>query len=120
MALEAAVRTRWPSAGDVLVADVVDLHKVPSMFRRVAEGVLQKEHRQAVDALSPGLDPYDHVVLLPDWNGAVAKALGLEDPTQQLGWAVINPAGEVLAAASGSGTDSSLIQAIETAFGRHL
>lgn len=110
--VEAAVRERWPSAADVLVAHVVDLHKVPSMFRRVAEGIMTKEHQQAVEALPAGYDPYDHVVILPDWRGAVASTLGLEDPTKQLGWAVLNPAGTVLAI--GDVTDvPRLLEALE-------
>src|SRR5262245_15895900 len=48
---EAAVRERWQAATDVLVANLIDLHKVPGMFRKIAEGVLSNEHRKAVEAL---------------------------------------------------------------------
>src|SRR5262245_29164885 len=78
-AIEKAARARWPNAKDLLVAYLVDLHKVPGIFRKVAEGILNGEHKKAVAALPPDSDPYDEVVILPDWAGAVAKALTLEE-----------------------------------------
>lgn len=109
--IEDAVRERWPSAADVLVAHAVDLRKVLSMFRRIAEGILAKEYQKAVEALPAGQDPHDYVVILPDWQGTVAPALGLEDPTKQLGWAALSPAGVALA--TGAGPDiSRLIEAL--------
>ena len=41
-----------PDAQDVLIVDVVDLRKLPGMFRKVAEGVLSAEHKKAVEALA--------------------------------------------------------------------
>jgi hypothetical protein len=95
-AIEDVVRERWPLASDLLVAHVVDLHKVPSLFRSVAERMLAAEHSKASDALQPGLLAYDYVVILPDWQGAVAPALGHDDPAARHGWAVLSAVGEVI------------------------
>jgi len=106
--VEAAVRERWPSPKDVLVAHVVDLHKVPGLFRKVAEGILAGEHKKAVEGLIPGQDPYDHVVILPDWDGALAPALALDDLSKTLAVVVLDDCGCLL------GTDQGPDPATET------
>ena len=92
--IEALVRRRWPKATEVLVVDIVDLRKVPRMFRRIAESVLASEHKKAVEALATGLSAFDYVVVVADWQGEVAKAFGL-DPAMALGGVVITAAGAV-------------------------
>ena len=87
-AIEAAVREAYP-ASQVLVAHVIDLHTVPSMFRGVARSILNAEYAKAVDALPPGETAEDYVVILPDWDAAFVTALGLADVTKQLGVAVL-------------------------------
>jgi hypothetical protein len=94
--IEDAVRELYPRAADVLVAHVIDLHKVPSLFRKVAEGVLASEYKKAVEALREGQEPADYVVMLPDWQGEFAPAFNLPDPSAQIGGAVISPDGDVM------------------------
>jgi hypothetical protein len=118
-AIEQAVRECWSSPSDVLVAHVVDLHKVPSIFRRIAEGILAKEHQQAVEALSEGQDSFDHVIILPDWQGAVATALGLEDPSKQHGWAVLSAAGQLVDTGNAPLDGARLLEAVERALLLH-
>src|SRR5262249_46646555 len=67
-AVEKAGRARWTNPKELLGAYVVDLHKVPGIFRKVAEGILNEEHKKAAAALPPTSDPYDEVVILPDWD----------------------------------------------------
>ena len=91
-AIEAAVRERY-NAAHVLVAHVIDLHTVPRMFHAVARNILIAEYEKAVAALPPGETAEDHVVILPDWDGAFVAALGLDDVTKRLGVAVFGPDG---------------------------
>jgi hypothetical protein len=113
--IEDAVRDLYPRAGDVLVAHVIDLHKLPSLFRKVAEGVLASEYKKAVAALRDGQAPEDYVVMLPDWQGEVAKAFNLPDPSTQIGGAVISPDGNVMG--TYVGTDASnVLMLIDYAF----
>jgi hypothetical protein len=95
-AIENATRERYPAADQLLVAHVVDLHKVPSLLRKVAEGVLSSEHKKAVANLPPGAVPDDHVIILPDWKGDAVRTLGLEDATRVVGLALIDRTGQVV------------------------
>jgi hypothetical protein len=110
--VEAAVRQRWPSATDVLVAYVVDLRKVPSLFRKVAEGMLASEYKKAVEALEPGQDAWEYTMILPDWKAEVATALGLEDPSKRASAAVIASDGRLIGAVQASDREG-LVQLID-------
>ncbi len=48
------------------------------------------------------LEPRDYIVMLPDWKGEVAPALGLGDLGDQLGIAVIAADGSVAGVLSGA------------------
>ncbi len=94
-AVETAARERYPGPEDLLIGHVVDLHKIPGLLRKVAEGVLGGEHKKAVEALEPGKEPADFVVILPDWDGSAVRKLGLEDATKALGLALLDTSGRV-------------------------
>jgi hypothetical protein len=94
-AIEAAARRQYASAGELLVGHVIDLHKVPGLLRKVAEGVLAAEHRKAVEALEPGQPADEYVVILPDWDGGAVRSLGLEDATRAIGLALLRGDGNV-------------------------
>src|SRR5207253_8375113 len=102
--VEGAVRGRFPSAKEVLVVDVIDLRGVPGMFRKIAEGVLASEHKKAVEALADGLDPHDHVIMLPDWQGEVAAAFNLPEPSKSVCGAVLSADGDVMGTWVGTNT----------------
>jgi hypothetical protein len=100
-AVEAAVLRRYPDAAAVLIVHVIDLHKVPGPFRKVAEGILDSEHRKAVAVLRPNQPPDDYVVMVPDWDGGVVKALGLEDVSKAMAVVVIDAAGGIVGSHDG-------------------
>jgi len=66
------------------------------MFRKIAEGMLASEHKKAVATLAEGLDQYDYVVILPDWQGEVAKAFDLPEPSKTVCGAVLSADGDVI------------------------
>jgi hypothetical protein len=109
------VRERFPNATEVLVVDVVDLRGVPGMFRKIAEGMLASEHNKAVEALADGLDPRDHVVILPDWQGDVAKAFNLPEPSKSVCGAVLSADGDVMGTWVGTNT-ANLMTLLDYAF----
>jgi hypothetical protein len=94
-AVEAVAREIHPKDAELIVGYVIDLHSIPSLLRKVAEGVLAGEHRKAVESLPAGLAPDDYVVMLPDWDGAIVKALGLSDATKTLGLALVDAGARV-------------------------
>jgi hypothetical protein len=95
-AIELAVRENQPDVSSLLVAHVIDLRGLPRMFRGVAEGVLRGEYKKAVAELAEDEMPYDHVVILPDWDGGFIDATGLEDVSKRLGVAVFAPGGRLI------------------------
>jgi hypothetical protein len=95
-AVEDVARGAYPRASRLLVAHVIDLHKIPGLLRKVAEGVLANEHKKAVEGLPHGVPVDDYVVMLPDWQGAAVKALGLQDATKELGLVLIDGHGHEL------------------------
>lgn len=95
-AVEDVARGAYPKASRLLVAHVIDLHKVPGLLRKIAEGVLANEHKKAVEGLPHGTPPDNYVVMLPDWNGEAVKALGLQDATKALGLVLIDADGREL------------------------
>lgn len=94
-AIENAIRVLYP-ASKVLIAHVIDLHTVPSLFRGVARNILNSEYEKAVAALPPGETAEHYVIILPDWDAAFVTALGVTDVTQQLGVAVFAANGALL------------------------
>ena len=108
-AIEAAVRAQH-TAAQVLVAHVIDLHTVPSLFRSVARGILNSEYEKAVAELPPGETADDHVVILPDWDAAFVTATGLDNVTQRLGVAVFAANGTPLGLAQGDDAAAEVMQ----------
>jgi hypothetical protein len=93
-AVEQVARARYQPKR-LTVANLVDLHKIPGLLKKVAEGVLAGEHKKAVEALPAGADPYDYVIVLPDWKGEAVRALGLEDATKSIGLALVDAGGRI-------------------------
>lgn len=71
-----AIRERYPQHTDVLVVTVADMQVVPRLMRGVATGMMESAYRQAAPQIPPGYDPADHLILLPDWDGAICRPYG--------------------------------------------
>ena len=72
-AMQEAVRMRYPEAARLLVPSVVNMSAVPVFLRSVAEQVMKGIYTKAADAMPPGLDVADYVIILLDWDGKVSK-----------------------------------------------
>jgi hypothetical protein len=93
-----AIRDRHPDPRSLLIATVIDLRKVPGLLRKVAEGLMTGNYNASVNSLAAGEDPAEHVVILPDWDGAALRALGFADVSRLLGVAVVAADGSVAGA----------------------
>jgi hypothetical protein len=71
--MQEAVRARYPDAARLLVPSVVNMSSVPVFLRTTAERVMQNVYAKAADAMPPGLDVADYVVILLDWDGKVSQ-----------------------------------------------
>jgi hypothetical protein len=114
--IEAAVRARYTTA-QVLVGHVIDLHTVPSLFRGMARGILDQEHRKAVAELPSGEAAEDYIVILPDWDGGFVSALGLTDVSQHLGAAVFATDGTLFGTARDGDVPATVVRLLEQGMG---
>lgn len=91
------VRRRYPHYARLPIALVIDARIVPRLFRGVAEGQMEKEYRETAAQVPTGFDPADHLILLPDWKGEVAKAYHAGDLDHHVKLVVIGADGRVQA-----------------------
>jgi hypothetical protein len=75
-AMQEAVRARRPDAAQLLICSVVDMSALPVFVRPLAERVMKSAYAKASEAMPPGLDAADYVVILLDWDGAVSRQYG--------------------------------------------
>lgn len=79
-----AVRARWPSHEEVVLVSVVDLRPFSGLWKRVAEAQIKASYEKlAAKAKEAGLPPEEHVLICPDWDGAVAARLGAPNADQE-------------------------------------
>lgn len=90
------VRRRFPTAGEVFMASVIDLRSFPSMFRSMVTPALEKAYFNAAGKVPPGADPADLVVLLPDWDGSVHDTVDVRESTDQAAVLVADDQGRIV------------------------
>ena len=94
--LNDSIRDKYPSASDILVASVLDLHSIPKLGRGATEAMVGREYKKAAGGLKDDQDPEDIIIILPDWNGQMTKALGFKDTNNQIGLAILDSSGYVV------------------------
>lgn len=113
VAVNKAVRSVHRDPADVLVASVIDLRSFPSMFRGMVEAELEKAYHNAAGRLPEGADPADHVILLPDWDGAVYDALEIKNANAQAAVIVADRQGRIICQAQENGLGTLALDALE-------
>jgi len=91
---------------DVALASIVDLRSFGGLWKKVAEAQVKSNYEKLagkVKEADPAADPADWVVICPDWDGAVCKALGVEAPDDEPAAIVAGPDGKVKGVATGAG-----------------
>jgi len=71
---------------------------------------MKKAYQKAADSLPQGLSPAEYVIILPDWDGAVHKAVGLEGTDKEAGVAVLDGAGRVVGARQGDDLGAAAVE----------
>lgn len=87
------VRAAYPDVTEILVANLADLRSFPKLLRKVAETIMNSRYNDAAKRIEPPERPEDHIVILPDWDGAAVQALGFTDVSKQIGVALLLPGG---------------------------
>lgn len=76
-----AVRERYPSSEEVVVASVVDLSLVPPLYWLTARMMIgqayEKAAREVAREGSSGVDPAEYVLILQDWGGLISRRFGV-------------------------------------------
>jgi hypothetical protein len=89
---------------EVFSASIVDLRAFSGLWKRVAEAQVKASYEKLaakVREAAPADDPADWVVICPDWDGAVSRALGVEDPDGAPAAIVVGADGQVKGAVQG-------------------
>ena len=90
---------------EVFSASIVDLRSFGGLWKKVAEAQVKSNYEKMsgkVKEAQPGEDPADWVVICPDWDGSVGKALGVEDPDTTPTVIVVGADGKVKGALQGA------------------
>jgi hypothetical protein len=80
----------------LFIANVVDLHAVPKLFRSFAENAMKDSYKQAAETLPAEANPAEYVLILPDWDGSLTKSAGMKDVDKTAGVIVLDDGGHVV------------------------
>jgi prolycopene isomerase len=94
----------------LFIANVVDLHSVPKLFRGFAENAMKDSYKQAASSLPTGADPKYFVIILPDWDSSVTQGFALGDTSKVMGFAVLNTQGGVIGTYQGDEPESHVLE----------
>jgi len=108
-----AIREIHPESSSVMVANVVNLHAIPKMFRNIAARTMRKTYQENGANLPEGLKPEDYVLILPDWDGKVTQAAGFKDVNQTLGVAILSQTGDLEWTGQGNGLIEKTLSILE-------
>ncbi|MBC8330722.1 MAG: NAD(P)/FAD-dependent oxidoreductase [Anaerolineae bacterium] len=116
--VNAAVRdvARFAKAENLFIANVVDLHSVPKLFRNFAERAMKSSYEEAAANLPAGYASEDYVIILPDWDGEVTKAAGLKDVNQMAGVVMLDADGNLIGVYQGEAAVESALDLVKSAF----
>ena len=94
-----AVRERYPSSKEVVVASVVDLSLVPPLYWLTASVMVgqayEKAAREVVREGSPGVDPAEYILILQDWGGLISRRFGVRGVGREAAVVVIDERAEI-------------------------
>lgn len=84
-----AVRESYPSSESVVVASVVDLSGVPSIYWLTASMMIGQAYERASREIPP-VDPADYVLILQDWGGLISRKFGIREVNREAAVVVID------------------------------
>jgi hypothetical protein len=110
-----AVRQKYPEPAQVLIINLADLRGIPRVMRAMVERELAKGYKRTVRKLPEGANPAHHVIILPDWKGEVAEAVGAGDTHQTPAAAVLNAGAEIVGVHHGEDLVEPVLKMLEQA-----
>ena len=110
-----AVRIVYPLASSVATASVVDLRTVPKLFRSIAKREMKKIYAASAEHLPATLNPEDYILILPDWDGAVHKAMNINDTSKNAAIVVLDGSGQIIGVSQDDNLPESALALLEQA-----
>ena len=109
-AVVTAVREKYATVDEVLIANIADTRAFPRLIRKVAEQIMKSSYNDAVKNLMLGRKPEDYVLIVPDWDGALLKPLGIDDVTKTIAVAVISRSGDIVGVYQGDDPGAHVLE----------
>jgi len=110
-----AVRARYPSPDDVLVASVIDFSVVPPVYWMTIALILNQAYDRATTELPLDYDPADYVVILPDWGGFVSRKYGARNTGRAAAIAVVSGDSSVAGSYQGERPVEAVLELLDAA-----
>lgn len=98
---------------EVVVASIVNLQVVPWPFRVIAETAMKKSYQDVVNRLPAGMTGEEYVVILPDWDGSVTKAVGLRHVDKKAAVVVLDETGTIVGKHQGDNLNDATLALLE-------
>jgi hypothetical protein len=106
-------QNQYQSCDSLVIANIVDLHAVPKLFRGFAEKAMKESYEKAALTLPAGAKPEDYVLILPDWDGSVTKAFGLKDTHATAALVVMDACGGLIGSYHGNDGVSNALELLK-------
>ncbi len=90
-----SIRKHHPDPNVITVVNIVDLHAVPRMFRKIAERAMRSSFNEAAASLDSSFNPDECIVIVADWDGSITKAMGFENVDDVPGIAILDAKGDI-------------------------
>ena len=104
---------RFQKAESLFIANVVDLHGLPKLFRKFAERAMKDSYASAIADLPAGYAPEDYVIILPDWDGSLTQAAELKNVNEKVGVVLLDAAGNMQGVFRGDAAVGQALQVLE-------
>ena len=101
--------SNYANCDSMFIANVVDLHSVPKLFRGFAEKAMKESYAKAAASLAKGLNPQDYIVIIPDWDGSVTKSSGFKNTNKTAAFAALDKNGNLTGSYQGENPESAAL-----------
>lgn len=108
-----AVRERYPSSEEVVVASVVDLSLVPPLYWLTASVMVGQAYEKAAREGPPGVDPAEHVLILQDWGGLISWRFGVRGVGREAVVVVIDENADIVGFYQGNEPGEDVLRSLE-------
>lgn len=110
-----AVRERYPSPEDVLIASVIDLSIVPPVYWMTVGLVLNQAYERSIAEIPGGFDPVEYVIICPDYGGFVSRRYGARNTGRAAAITVVDRASRVAGSYQGARPVETVLEMLDGA-----